>query len=164
MSLNVVTLGKEVLREKAKPVETFDAELENIINEMFALMDERRGVGLAAPQVGISRRFFITNAPDDRKRVFINPEIIATSQETVKAEEGCLSLPGVWGNVERSVAISIQAYDVKGKIFRLNAEDWLARVIQHEYDHLDGKLFVDRMSDNARNKLISQYERMNQNK
>lgn len=164
MSLNVVTLGKEVLREKAKPVETFDAELENIINEMFALMDERRGVGLAAPQVGISRRFFVTNAPDDRKRVFINPEIIATSQETVKAEEGCLSLPGVWGNVERSVAISIQAYDVKGKIFRLNAEDWLARVIQHEYDHLDGKLFVDRMSDNARNKLISQYERMNQNK
>lgn len=164
MSLNVVTLGKEVLREKAKPVETFDAELENIINEMFALMDERRGVGLAAPQVGISRRFFITNAPDDKKRVFINPEIIATSQETVKAEEGCLSLPGVWGNVERSVAISIQAYDVKGKIFRLNAEDWLARVIQHEYDHLDGKLFVDRMSDNARNKLISQYERMNQNK
>lgn len=164
MSLNVVTLGKEVLREKAKPVETFDAELENIINEMFALMDERRGVGLAAPQVGISRRFFITNAPDDKKRVFINPEIIATSQKTVKAEEGCLSLPGVWGNVERSVAISIQAYDVKGKIFRLNAEDWLARVIQHEYDHLDGKLFVDRMSDNARNKLISQYERMNQNK
>ncbi len=164
MSLNVVTLGKEVLREKAKPVETFDAELENIINEMFVLMDERRGVGLAAPQVGISRRFFITNAPDDKKRVFINPEIIATSQETVKAEEGCLSLPGVWGNVERSVAISIQAYDVKGKIFRLNAEDWLARVIQHEYDHLDGKLFVDRMSDNARNKLISQYERMNQNK
>lgn len=164
MSLNVVTLGKEVLREKAKPVETFDAELENIINEMFALMDERRGVGLAAPQVGISRRFFVTNAPDDRKRVFINPEIIATSQETVKAEEGCLSLPGVWGNVERSVAVSIQAYDEKGKIFRVNAEDWLARVIQHEYDHLDGKLFVDRMPDNARNKLISQYERMNQNK
>lgn len=162
--MNVITLGKEVLREKAKPVENFDAELENIINEMFVLMDEKRGVGLAAPQVGISRRFFITNAPDDRKRVFINPEIIATSQETVKAEEGCLSLPGVWGNVERAVAISIQAYDVKGKLFRLNAEDWLARVIQHEYDHLDGKLFVDRMPDNARNKLISQYERMNQGK
>ncbi|MCQ2603687.1 MAG: peptide deformylase [Spirochaetia bacterium] len=164
MSLEVVTLGNEILRQKAKPVTEFDQELEDTVNEMFRLMREKAGVGLAAPQVGISERFFVTEAADDIPRIFINPEIIETAQEMVSGEEGCLSLPGVWAKVSRPVAVSLQAQDTKGKIFRFHAEGWLARIILHEYDHLNGHLFTDRLSANERNKVISQYERKCQNR
>ena len=161
MDLDIVTLGNDILREKAKAVETFDQALEDTVHQMFAAMREKKGVGLAAPQVGISRRFFVTEAADDKPRVFINPEIIETSQETAKGEEGCLSLPGVWGNVVRPYSIKIQAQDITGKIFRLNAEGWLARIILHENDHLNGLLFVDRLNDNDRKRVISKYEKIN---
>ncbi len=164
MDLDVVTLGNEVLREKAKPVETFDQALEDTVRQMIVLMREKKGVGLAAPQVGISRRFFVTEAVDDRPRVFVNPEIIETSQETVNGEEGCLSLPGVWANVARPYSVKVQAQDTTGKIFHLNAEGWLARIILHENDHLNGLLFVDRLPQNIKNKVISKYEKMSHNK
>ncbi len=164
MDLDVVTLGNEVLREKAKPVETFDQALEDTVRQMFVLMREKKGVGLAAPQIGISRRFFVTEAVDDRPRVFVNPEIIETSQETVNGEEGCLSLPGVWANVTRPYSVKVQAQDTTGKIFHLNAEGWLARIILHENDHLNGLLFVDRLPQNIKNKVISKYEKMSHNK
>ena len=164
MDLDVVTLGNEVLREKAKPVETFDQALEDTVRQMFVLMREKKGVGLAAPQIGISRRFFVTEAVDDRPRVFVNPEIIETSQETVNGEEGCLSLPGVWANVARPYSVKVQAQDTTGKIFHLNAEGWLARIILHENDHLNGLLFVDRLPQNIKNKVISKYEKMSHNK
>ncbi|MBQ7747191.1 MAG: peptide deformylase [Spirochaetia bacterium] len=162
--MDVVTLGNEVLREKAKPVETFDQALEDTVRQMIVLMREKKGVGLAAPQVGISRRFFVTEAVDDRPRVFVNPEIIETSQETVNGEEGCLSLPGVWANVARPYSVKVQAQDTTGKIFHLNAEGWLARIILHENDHLNGLLFVDRLPQNIKNKVISKYEKMSHNK
>lgn len=164
MDLDVVTLGNEVLREKAKPVETFDQALEDTVRQMIVLMREKKGVGLAAPQVGISRRFFVTEAVDDRPRVFVNPEIIETSQETVNGEEGCLSLPGVWANVARPYSVKVQAQDTTGKIFHLSAEGWLARIILHENDHLNGLLFVDRLPQNIKNKVISKYEKMSHNK
>lgn len=164
MDLDVVTLGNEVLREKAKPVETFDQALEDTVRQMIVLMREKKGVGLAAPQIGISRRFFVTEAVDDRPRVFVNPEIIETSQETVNGEEGCLSLPGVWANVARPYSVKVQAQDTTGKIFHLNAEGWLARIILHENDHLNGLLFVDRLPQNIKNKVISKYEKMSHNK
>ena len=164
MDLSVVTLGNEILREKAKEVETFDQALEDTVRQMFVLMREKKGVGLAAPQVGISRRFFVTNAMDDKPRVFINPEIIETSQETVSGEEGCLSLPGVWANVERPLFIKLQAQDLTGRIFHLKAEGWLARIILHEYDHLNGLLFVDRLPPKLKNNVISKYEKMSQSK
>ena len=164
MDFEVVTLGNEVLREKAKAVEIFDQELEDTVRQMFVLMREKKGVGLAAPQIGISRRFFVTEAMDDKPRVFINPEIIETSQETVKGEEGCLSLPGVWANVVRPYSVKVQAQDTTGKIFRLNAEGWLARIILHENDHLNGILFVDRLDDNNKKKVISKYEKMSHKK
>ena len=145
MDLDVVTLGNEVLREKAKPVETFDQALEDTVRQMIVLMREKKGVGLAAPQVGISRRFL-------------------TSQETVNGEEGCLSLPGVWANVARPYSVKVQAQDTTGKIFHLNAEGWLARIILHENDHLNGLLFVDRLPQNIKNKVISKYEKMSHNK
>ena len=164
MDLDVVTLGDEVLREKAKPVENFDQALEDTVRQMFVIMREKKGVGLAAPQVGISQRFFVTEAVDDKPRVFVNPEIIETSQETVKGEEGCLSLPGVWASVVRPYSVKVQAQDTTGKIFHLNAEGWLARIILHENDHLNGLLFVDRLPQNIKNKVISKYEKMSQNK
>ena len=164
MDFEVVTLGNEVLREKAKAVEIFDQELEDTLRQMFVLMREKKGVGLAAPQIGISRRFFVTEAVDDKPRVFINPEIIETSQETVKGEEGCLSLPGVWANVVRPYSVKVQAQDTTGKIFRLNAEGWLARIILHENYHLNGILFVDRLDDNNKKKVISKYEKMSHKK
>ena len=164
MDFEVVTLGNEVLREKAKAVEIFDQELEDTVRQMFVLMREKKGVGLAAPQIGISRRFFVTEAVDDKPRVFINPEIIETSQETVKGEEGCLSLPGVWANVVRPYSVKVKAQDTTGKIFRLNAEGWLARIILHENDHLNGILFVDRLDDNNKKKVISKYEKMSHKK
>lgn len=164
MDFEVVTLGNEVLREKAKAVEIFDQELEDTVRQMFVLMREKKGVGLAAPQIGISRRFFVTEAVDDKPRVFINPEIIETSQETVKGEEGCLSLPGVWANVVRPYSVKVQAQDTTGKIFRINAEGWLARIILHENDHLNGMLFVDRLDDNNKKKVISKYEKMSHKK
>ena len=163
MDMDVVTLGNEVLREKAKPVETFDQALEDTVRQMFVIMREKKGVGLAAPQVGISRRFFVTEAMDDKPRVFINPEIIETSQETVRGEEGCLSIPGVWADVVRPYSIRVQAQDLTGKIFHLNAEGWLARIILHENDHLNGLLFVDRLPPNVKNKVISKYEKLSQN-
>ena len=164
IDMEVVTLGNEVLREKAKPVEIFDQALEDTVRQMIVLMREKKGVGLAAPQVGISRRFFVTEAVDDRPRVFVNPEIIETSQETVNGEEGCLSLPGVWANVARPYSVKVQAQDTTGKIFHLNAEGWLARIILHENDHLNGLLFVDRLPQNIKNKVISKYEKMSHNK
>ena len=163
MDMDVVTLGNEVLREKAKPVETFDQALEDTVRQMFVIMREKKGVGLAAPQVGISRRFFVTEAVDDKPRIFINPEIIETSQETVRGEEGCLSIPGVWADVVRPYSIRVQAQDLTGKIFHLNAEGWLARIILHENDHLNGLLFVDRLPPNVKNKVISKYEKLSQN-
>ena len=164
MDMDVVTLGNEVLREKAKPVEKFDQALEDTVRQMIILMREKKGVGLAAPQVGISRRFFVTEAMDDKPRVFVNPEIIETSQDVVTGEEGCLSLPGVWANVVRPYSVKVQAQDTTGKIFHLNAEGWLARIILHENDHLNGLLFVDRLPQKIKNKVISKYEKMSQNR
>lgn len=161
MSLDIITLGNEILREKSLPVDKFDEELKKTVDEMFVLMKYKSGAGLAAPQVKISKRFFICKIANDCGRVFINPEIIETSQETVELEEGCLSLPGVWANVVRPASVMIQAQDLNGKIFRLNADNWLARVILHEFDHLNGTLFVDRLNDRIKNKVLKKYERIN---
>jgi peptide deformylase len=122
---------------------------------MQRLMLEDKGVGLAAPQVGLLQRVFITHAEGDQPRVFINPAIIWTSQEQVKYEEGCLSLPGLWAEVVRPQSIKIQAWNEKGRAFTLEASGILARVIQHEHDHLEGMLFIDRLNEEKRNKLLA---------
>ncbi|MDR2662467.1 MAG: peptide deformylase, partial [Treponema sp.] len=134
-----------VLRQKAKPVKDINDDLRKTAREMIQAMHGDKGVGLAGPQVGFLRRIFVTHAEGDDPRVFINPSIIWTSQEQVNAEEGCLSVPGIWADVERPERIKVQAWNEKGRAFTLEASGMLARVIQHEYDHLEGILFIDRL-------------------
>lgn len=156
---DIYTIGAEVLREKAKPIEKFDAELAATIERMFETMKWGKGVGLAAPQVGLHDRLFVMQIDGDKPRVFINPEIVLTSPELSEFEEGCLSIPGAYAELERPAAIRVQAWNERGRPFNLEAEGFLARVIQHELDHLDGVLFTDRLPERVRDKVLRQYER-----
>lgn len=151
--LRIITLGNETLKQKAQPVTEFNKELEQLVEEMFESMHSSDGIGLAAPQIGKLLRIFICQPGDDEPRVFINPQIIQTSQNITSYEEGCLSIPGVFANVKRPDAVTIQAQNIKGKPFTIEAEGLLARVIQHEYDHLEGTLFIDHLSERKRKKV-----------
>ncbi len=142
--LRICKLGEEVLRNKSVPVESVTDELRALINEMFDTMIEANGVGLAAPQIGKNIRLFVIIADDDIRRVFINPQIVKTSADLVDYEEGCLSIPQVYENIKRPSKVTIQALDENGKSFVLDADGLLARIIQHENDHLDGVVFIDK--------------------
>ena len=138
------------LREPGKEVEEFDAELHQLIEDMAETMYVAPGVGLAAPQIGVSKRLFIVDvATDDDEpsdlRVFINPEIVATEGDTI-FNEGCLSFPGVREDIDRAERITVRALDQDGNPFELEADGLLAIAIQHENDHLDGKLMIDHLS------------------
>ena len=159
--LDIVTLGDEVLREKCTPVTDFDDSLHILLEAMFETLDSAEGVGLAAPQVGVDKRFFIVSLPDGTRREFVNPEITGMSVEKNPYEEGCPSLPGVYHDVVRPSKVIIKAQDANGTEFTLKASGLLARVIQHEYDHLDGKLFIDRLSEEERKKVVRAYEKKN---
>ncbi len=162
--LDIYTLGEEVLREKCQKVIKFDSALKILIDAMFDTMDEADGVGLAAPQVGVNQRLFVIHIRGAEKRAYINPQIIETSIETSTDEEGCLSIPGVWHDVQRPSRVSVQAQDVEGKVFQVKAEGLLARALQHETDHLNGVLFIDRLSDEEREKMVQAYEKRNKSK
>lgn len=155
--MNVIRLGNEILRQKAVPVTEVTDELRALIRDMFVTMVDSDGVGLAAPQIGRSIRVFVVKADDGVERTFINPQIIATSQETVRYEEGCLSIPKIYEEVERPERITIQALNEKGRRITLEAEGFLARVIQHEYDHLDGVLFIDRIASEKKAKIEQKF-------
>ena len=157
--LEIVKIGDEVLREKCAPVKEFDSSLKMLTEAMFDELLEADGVGLAAPQIGIPQRFFVVDIRDGKRYVFINPEIVETSMEKGTYEEGCLSIPGVYHDVIRTLRVKIQARDANGKLFNLDADGMLARVIQHEYDHLDGKLFIDHLSEEEKNKMLKAYEK-----
>jgi peptide deformylase len=159
MLLDIVIYGDEILTKKAEPVKDID----DIIRKLGADMLETlagRGVGLAAPQIGQSLRMFVTDVEGDKHRIFINPEILLTSQEQVTFEEGCLSLPLLYVDVIRPETIKIQAWNEKGRPFTLEVGGFLARVIQHEYDHLDGILFLDRLKSGKRDRALRQYDRL----
>lgn len=159
--LEIYTIGEEILRKKAKKIETFDSALELLVNAMFEKMDEADGVGLAAPQVGVGLRIFVIDDHRGTRKAYINPEIIETSMEECSMEEGCLSIPGVYAYLDRSERVTVQAQDVNGKTFRVEADGLLARAIQHENDHLNGILFADRLDEKSRTKLFRAYERRN---
>jgi len=157
--LDIYTLGEEVLEQKCQPVTKFDSGLRVLVNAMFETLDEADGVGLAAPQIGVSSRLFVINIRNVEKRAFVNPQIIETSIETTSAEEGCLSIPGVWHDVERPSKVTVQAQDIEGKAFVVKAEGLLARAIQHENDHLNGMLFINRLDEVEKEKVVKAYER-----
>ncbi len=158
MSLRkIVTLPEPVLRRKAHAVTQFDKNLQTVIDDMVETMRDAPGVGLAAPQIGLSERLIVVeyyeheedeeveNAP---KKVWtvINPEIVKASEEKLVGVEGCLSIPNLVGEVERHAAIQIKGLNRHGKPTKIKAEGWLARIFQHEIDHLNGVLFTDRAS------------------
>lgn len=156
--IDIVTLGEDVLRQTAEPVKEFDEDLNRLIDDMAEAM-RGQGIGLAAPQVGVSKRLFLCQPDGHKLYVFINPEITLTSEETDPYEEGCLSIPGVWADVIRPAQIQIQAFNQKGRPFRIDADGILGRVIQHELDHLNGVLFIDHLSDRKRQKLVKEYQK-----
>jgi peptide deformylase len=147
-----------VLRRKAKAVDNPNTpDTQQLIEDMIATMREAPGVGLAAPQVAVSQRIVVieyADVPDDlpedveppapKLYVVVNPEIVNRSEETVEGSEGCLSLPGYAGTVRRHQAVTVKALNRKGKPIKIKAHDWLARIFQHEIDHLDGVLYIDR--------------------
>ena len=153
----IVTLPDPVLRRKARPVTKFDKDLHTLIDDMVETMREAPGVGLAAPQIGLSERLLVIeyyeHEPEDdeeenedaSKKVWaiINPEIVKASEETVMGVEGCLSIPGLLGEVERHEEILVKGLNKHGKPMKVKAKGWLARIFQHEIDHLNGILFPD---------------------
>jgi peptide deformylase len=156
--MKIITLGDELLRQKAEKIEKIDKETLNIASQMLEILKSDKGVGLAGPQIGFMKRIFVVHVEGDEERIFINPSIIETSHETSKFEEGCLSVPGVYANVIRSEYIKIQAWNEKGRPFTLESGGLLARVILHEYDHLNGVLFIDHIPEKVREKLLIKYE------
>ena len=153
--MQILTLGNECLREKAAPIKEIGPEYIKIAEDLIETLHAGKGIGLAGPQVGLMERIFAIHIEGDEPRIFINPSIIETSQETLKYEEGCLSIPGIYTDVIRPKAVKIQAWNEKGRPFTLEANGIVARVILHEYDHLDGVLFIDRISEQTRNRILA---------
>lgn len=159
MILDITKLGEPILREKAQPVAEVNDEIRKLCEDMFETMIEAEGVGLAGPQVGKNLRLFVLIADDDVRRVFINPTIIKTSEEVEEYDEGCLSIPQVYETIVRPSKVTVQALNEKGKPFTLEADGFLARIIQHEYDHLDGILYIDRGDKEFAAKTEAQFKK-----
>ncbi|WML27526.1 peptide deformylase [Neobacillus sp. OS1-33] len=144
--LKVVNYPAEILEQTCKPVIKFDRKLAKILDDMYDTMIEYDGVGLAAPQIGLDARIAIVDIDDELGTIeMINPVIIETSGEQ-SGPEGCLSFPGLFGEVTRPNFVKINAFDRKGRKYTLEAEEFLARAIQHEIDHLDGILFITKVT------------------
>ena len=161
--LDIEILGCRVLREEAAPVDTVTDELRRLIQDMFDTMYNAEGIGLAGPQVGVSRRVLVVDVTnDDESRhvhALINPVIVESSKATDKAVEGCLSIPGIEEKVSRPVRVTIEAMSPDGDPVRIEADDLLARALQHEVDHLDGVLFLDRLSPLKRSIVLKKWRK-----
>jgi peptide deformylase len=154
-------LGDPILREETKPVAMVTGEIQRLIDDMFETMYAARGIGLAAPQVGRTERLCVIDV-DDEPMVLINPEILESSKATEKAEEGCLSIPDIYGDVERPAQVRVRAMDRDGNVFERDAEGLLARCVQHEIDHLHGKMFLDYLSMLKKRAAMSRWEKERQ--
>jgi len=148
-STGIRKYGDKILRNRSEKVKEFGPELKPLFKQMEETMTDAKGVGLAAPQIGVPKQIAIMNPePDNEEKLIrmINPRIIAASDETDRLEEGCLSVPGVRGDVVRASGVTVAYQDENGKEHTLHAEGFLARIVQHELDHLSGVLFIDRLS------------------
>ncbi len=158
-SLKVVLYPDDPLTRKAEPVPAsrFGSRLERFASQMLDAMERFDGVGLAAPQVGRAWRMFVMREPEGEPMVLVNPEILSMEGEQT-GDEGCLSLPGLFGPVTRAMRVRVRALDPKGRPFELDAEGFAARIIQHEYDHLEGLVFLDRMDVFSREAALREWE------
>lgn len=159
--LKIEMLGSDVLRRPADEVAGPDPELDRLIESMFETMYDAQGIGLAAPQVGISRRLIVVdvNEPDQVPFAMLNPRIVESSEERDRGEEGCLSIPGITGVVDRPLRVVVEGLDRTGKSLRIEADGMLARCLQHEIDHLDGVLFIDRLSPLKRRMVMAKWRK-----
>jgi peptide deformylase len=147
--------GDPALRLIAHEIEDFDDDLRRLVERMIILMHDAQGVGLAATQVGVLRRLFVFEPDDDGPRAIVNPVVVERGEETVLDDEGCLSLQGVKVPVERSTRIVLEGKDPNGEDVRLELDEYGSRVVQHELDHLDGVLIIDRTDDEHRKEALA---------
>ena len=159
--LEIRILGNPVLRKRAKEIDEIDDDLRALAEQMFETMYAADGVGLAGPQVGVSKRIFVMDIrdPEVSPRAIVNPVVVERAGLD-SAEEGCLSVPGVSEIVERAARVVMEGLDIDGNEVRIEAADLLARCIQHEIDHLDGILFLDRVSPLKRKMLVKKFRRL----
>ena len=160
--LNILEFPDSRLRTIAKPVTVVDDEVRQLIDDMFETMYEAPGIGLAATQVNVHKRIVVMDLSEDRSApmVFINPEFETLPDEMGQYQEGCLSVPGYYENVDRPQLVKIKALDRDGKPFEMTADGLLAVCIQHECDHLNGKLFVDYLSTLKRDRIKKKLEKL----
>jgi len=166
--LSLTLYPDPLLRQVALPVTAFDAVLRELVTSMFERMLHSKGVGLAAPQIGLKQRILVLNPSGERKDdlALVNPEIVARSGPDTFFDEGCLSFPGIYAEIRRPERCTVRAFDVAGNAIEAEYTGFVSRIIQHEYDHLEGVLLVDRMSpaDKLRNRaaleeLVERYKR-----
>jgi len=155
--LDIHVLGAPILRQETQLVATVTDELRRLADDMFDTMYAAHGIGLAAPQVGRRERLFVVDV-DESPLVFINPEIVS-KDGSAKGEEGCLSIPDIYGDVERPARVTMRALDRDGNPFEVEATELLARCLQHELDHLHGRLFIDYLSILKRRSAMAKWER-----
>ncbi|MEX1012901.1 MAG: peptide deformylase [Waddliaceae bacterium] len=162
MKHSLIYYGNPTLRKQAKPLKEVTEETRALVKEMVKIMNKHNGIGLAAPQVGVSSRLFITCVPkedeqgewiDGTLRVFINPKIESLSDKREIDQEGCLSIPKIFGHVERPLRVTVSAQDIEGKPFKITLEGLEARCVLHENDHINGVLFIDRIDKKERNQI-----------
>jgi peptide deformylase len=156
MALDIRTFGDPVLKTRAAPVETFDDSLARLTEEMLATMRDNEGVGLAANQVGRLKRVLVASV-EDEDYVIVNPVLSDASETTERGQEGCLSIPGINVEVDRPTAVTVTGQDAAGEPLRIVARDMLARVLQHEVDHLDGVLILDRTDRQSRKDAMREW-------
>ena len=156
MALDIRTFGDPVLKTRAAPVDTFDEKLARLTDDMLATMRENDGVGLAANQVGRLKRVLVASV-EDEDYVIVNPVIDDRATTTERGPEGCLSIPGINVEVDRATGVTVTGQDVSGEPLRVEAQDMLARVLQHEIDHLDGVLILDRTDRESRKEAMREW-------
>lgn len=155
--LDIRVLGDPILRQSTVPVQRITDELRALAADMFETMHHARGIGLAAPQVGRTERIAVVEI-EGEPLVVINPEVVETSSAKAKAEEGCLSIPDIYADVERPKDCVVRAMDLDGNTYEVQATELLARCLQHEIDHLDGKLFLDYLSVLKRTAALTKWK------
>jgi peptide deformylase len=147
--LTVLTLPEPILRQKSKRVRTIDGSVRKLAGDMIETMHAASGVGLAAPQVGVPLRVIVIGLPDEEDFVLINPEIVRRSGERL-VTEGCLSIPGYFGEIKRAQRVTVKGKDLSGKEVRIKAEELLAQALEHEIDHINGVLYIDHLESNEK--------------
>lgn len=161
-ALEIRLMGNPVLRERAEAIDAVTDDVRDLARDMFDTMYGEDGVGLAANQVGVMRRLIVVDPREEgvAPRALVNPRVVSAGEETDRAEEGCLSIPGLREIVERKSSVVVEALDLEGELVRIEAEGLHARVLLHEIDHLDGVLFLDRVSPLKRKMLLKKWQKV----